>query len=110
MSKQLKQSRRSGRRLFEKLTDVVVGLGDRSNELTLENLEDSGMFDKEQADALRAFLADAAEGARAYLLANPALLEDAVRSGKITESERLEALKDCLAVRNRKLLCGGRDE
>jgi hypothetical protein len=100
MSEQLKVNKRSGRRLLDKLEDVLVGLGSRSDELTLENLEASGMFDKEQAEALRGFFAEMTERSKAYLLANPQYLEDGVRSGKITELQAAKVREELGLLEN----------
>lgn len=102
MSRELKVNKRSGRRLLDKLNDAVEGLGDRSNELELANLEASGMFDKEQAEALRGFFAELEERAKAYLLSNPQYLEDGVRAGKITESQAVEVRKSLGLLENGK--------
>lgn len=57
-----------GRRLVEKLNDVIFGLGDKADKLSLGNLEASGMFSNEQADGIREFAGQASAALERELL------------------------------------------
>lgn len=96
MSSQLKPTTKSGRKLLDKLFATVDALGDRADELKLEELEASGMFSTEQAVALRGFFADVNARAALHILQNPERLREAVRVGKLTEEQAWEAWRSAV--------------
>lgn len=94
MSKQVKAAKVDGREALNKLEAVLASLGGDADELRLAELEASGMFSKAEAQFLRDFWGALQQGAAEHIRANPAYLDDAVSSGKITGKQANQVRKE----------------